>query len=94
MTKVRAKMTASVTTFEDGSTQVNMQTVVSGSEENKAFNDATPNGSVMLGIAAGKEAGKFFENGKSYYVDFTSAEEATPEVEGEAKAEADATATN
>ncbi len=44
-----------------------------GSEENKAFWDATPTGSLQLGVV-NPEAWKQFELGKSYYLDFSPAE--------------------
>ena len=44
-----------------------------GSEENKAFWDATPTGSLQLGVV-NQDAWKQFELGKSYYLDFTPAE--------------------
>lgn len=51
---------------------VSLQAVVAGSEENKAFWDATPAGNIMLHITnpAAKDQ---FEPGKEYYVDFTPA---------------------
>src|SRR5260221_13335708 len=41
--------------------------------ENKAFWDATPSGSVQLGVV-NQEAWKHFELGKKYYLAFTPAE--------------------
>ena len=41
------------------------------SEENKAFSDATPAGTIAIVIAKGKPALEQFEPGKEYYVDFT-----------------------
>ena len=45
---------------------------VEGSE-NKSFWDASPSGSVQLGVV-NPEAWKHFEIGKEYYLDFTPAE--------------------
>ena len=42
------------------------------SEENKAFWDATPTGSLQLGVV-NQEAWKQFDLGKEYYLDFTPA---------------------
>lgn len=42
--------------------------------ENKAFWDATPSGSLQLGVV-NPEAWKHFEIGKAYYLDFTPAEQ-------------------
>ena len=44
-----------------------------GSEENKAFWDATPTGSLQLGVV-NQDAWSCFELGKDYYLDFTPAE--------------------
>ena len=44
-----------------------------GSEENKAFWDATPTGSLQLGIV-NRDAWGLFELGKCYYLDFTPAD--------------------
>ena len=41
-------------------------------DENRAFWDATPTGSLQLGVV-NQEAWKHFEIGKTYYVDFTPA---------------------
>ena len=46
--------------------------VTSGSEENKAFFEASPSGSIELGTV-NEEAAKVFELGKEYYIDFTPA---------------------
>ena len=43
-----------------------------GSDENKAFWDATPSGSLQLGVV-NPEAWKEFELGKEYYLDFMPA---------------------
>jgi hypothetical protein len=52
---------------------VSLWPVMDGSEENKAFWDATPGGQITLTITnpAAKEQ---FEVGQEYYVDFTPAE--------------------
>jgi hypothetical protein len=52
---------------------IKLTPVTSGSEENKAFYEATPSGSIQL-LTLNEEAAKNFELGKSYYVDFTPAE--------------------
>ena len=44
-----------------------------GGEENKAFWDATPTGSLQLGVV-NQAAWKQFELGKTYYLDFTPAD--------------------
>lgn len=71
---VRAKFTCTHKSSATGIAQVSMMPVYSGSEENKAFFDATPSGSVSMGILR-PEAAEFFEVGKSYYLDFTPAGE-------------------
>jgi hypothetical protein len=52
---------------------VKLEPVTSGSEENKAFYEATPSGSIQLDTL-NENAGKYFELGKSYYLDFKAAE--------------------
>lgn len=46
----------------------------SRAEENKAFSDATPSGSIALSIANDKPALEAFEIGKAYYIDFSPVE--------------------
>lgn len=48
---------------------LNFTPVASGSPEDKAFWDATPSGSLQLGVV-NQEAWQLFELGKSYYLDF------------------------
>lgn len=75
MTTVRAKFVChAITKNDDGSTGVGMHPVHTGCEENKAFNDATPGGSLFLHIAKGKPAADLFAQGQEYYLDFTPAE--------------------
>lgn len=51
---------------------LNFTPVSSGSPENTPFWDATPSGSLQLGVV-NQEAWKEFELGKEYYLDFTPA---------------------
>lgn len=51
---------------------VRLQPVTSGSEENKAFYEATPAGQIELGTV-NHEALKQFNVGDEFYVDFTPA---------------------
>jgi hypothetical protein len=55
---------------------IKMTPVISGSDENKGFYEATPGGAVDLQIL-NENTGSYFELGKSYYLDFTKAEEAS-----------------
>jgi hypothetical protein len=56
-----------------GETQtIKLTPVTSGSEENNAFYAATPSGTIEL-TTLNEEAGKQFELGKEYYIDFTPA---------------------
>lgn len=76
MKTVRAKFVIShILKSDDGGISVNAVPVYHGSEENKAFNDATPGGQLSLHIASGKPAQDFFVQGKEYYIDFTEAPE-------------------
>lgn len=60
-------------TETDGGGEVELEAVVDdGSDVNKKFFDATPWGSIRMGII-NKDAIKEFVNGKEYYVDFTLA---------------------
>ena len=43
--------------------------------ENKDFTEATPYGTIEIGISGDVVAKDFFEPGKEYYIDFTQAEE-------------------
>ena len=52
---------------------LNMTPVTSGSEEDKAFWNASPSGSIQLGVV-NQEAWKHFELERTYYVDFTPAD--------------------
>lgn len=72
--KVRAKFfVASKTVYgTGGSGSVLLQPVVSGSEENKAFWEYTPNGKIELHIQKGDALDKFV-GGAEYYIDFTPA---------------------
>jgi hypothetical protein len=51
---------------------IKLTPVVGGSEENKAFYAATPGGHIEL-CTLNEDAGKQFELGKEYYIDFTPA---------------------
>ena len=78
--KLNSYTTEMVGNWEDGKLvgQVEKRTLnftpvySSGSEENKAFWNATPTGSLQLGVV-NQEAWKNFELGKEYYLDFTPA---------------------
>jgi hypothetical protein len=74
--RVRAKMQChEVTQFQGGGVRVRLGAVYSNdpNSENKAFSDATPQGSAEMHIQGGKPAAKMFEAGKHYYVDFEEA---------------------
>jgi dihydrodipicolinate reductase len=84
MSQVRAKFKVnSVQENEDGSKQVSMSPVTSGSEENKSFWEATPSGSIELYITNPDAS---FDEGSDYFVDFTKAE-VTSETAAEAAGE-------
>ena len=52
------------------SKSIQLEAVVDGSDENKAFFSQTPSGRISIGCV-NPEANKQFEIGKDYYVDFT-----------------------
>ena len=56
-------------------TQIGLSPVYSGSEENKAFFNATPGGQILF-YSVNKPAADQFEIGKEYYVDFSEAPKA------------------
>lgn len=73
MNKVRAKF--QVWTKDPGEEgNVHLHPVMMGSEENKAFWNATPAGDITMYIT-NPTAFSAFEVGKEYYVDFTQVEE-------------------
>lgn len=51
---------------------IQLSPVTGGSEENKAFFEASPSGSIDLGTV-NEAAAEQFELGKEYYIDFTQA---------------------
>jgi hypothetical protein len=82
MARVRAKFfVAELGTYTPngaGGGKVVMQPVAQGSEENKAFWEATPNGKLEM-FVDNPEAFARFQVGKEYYIDFTPAPRAKPE---------------
>jgi hypothetical protein len=54
--------------------KVSMYPVTGGTEENDSFWEATPSGKIELDLVD-KSALEFFKPGKTFYVDFTEAEE-------------------
>jgi hypothetical protein len=54
---------------------IKMFPVTTGGEENQKFYEATPSGSLELGVL-NEDAAKFFELGKEYYLTFDKAEPA------------------
>jgi len=78
---VRAKFTVDQITYRKWSTgkqivAIEMHPVVNDSAENKAFFGTTPTGNINIQIL-NPDAYTQFELDKSYYVDFTPADEAT-----------------
>ena len=73
---VRAKFACNAKIPSFGTTTVQFHAVYSSdpNSENKAFTDATPSGSLSISIANDKPALALFEQGKSYYLDFTPAD--------------------
>jgi hypothetical protein len=76
---VRAKFTCHSKIPMPSQTTVYLSAVYSNkdgtrNEENKAFSEATPSGMLQITIANDKSALAAFEQGKSYYIDFTPAD--------------------
>lgn len=68
---VRAKfLVESVTNHAGGGNTVNLRPVHTGSEENKSFWQATPNGKLEMYIN-NPSAADFFKPAAEYYIDFT-----------------------
>lgn len=73
---VRAKMYCSGKAADEntqGAANIQLNAVVSGSEENKSFAVATPSAQVNMHIS-NLEAVPYFEQGAEYYVDFIKVE--------------------
>lgn len=76
---VRAKFTCVTVKSNDGQApdllgyEVLLHPVTGGSEENKSFYKWTPGGSIALSTI-NPEAAAQFEEGKTYYIDFTPAD--------------------
>ena len=60
---------------EHESKTVYFSAVINGSEENKSFSKYTPSGNLTLTISYDTKAVDFLQQGKEYYLDFTSAAE-------------------
>lgn len=76
-TKLRAKfLVNSITDFGHGMKRVNLNTVYcnKSNTENNQFSQATPSGSMEMMVTS-EAAKNFFTIGKSYYLDFTEAED-------------------
>jgi hypothetical protein len=75
MKKVRAKFQCHAITDTDyNEVVVHLNAVYSQEGENKDFTEATPAGNLDMHIDKNAPASKFFEQGKTYYLDFTVAE--------------------
>ena len=54
--------------------EVELNAVVTGSDENKSFSKFTPVGKMTMTVTPETEAVNFFEVGKEYYLDISLAE--------------------
>ena len=70
---VRAKFKCVDKSGSENDTQIKLEAVTSGSEENKTFFKYTPSGQISMGTI-NKEAAAQFEVGKEYYIDFSPAQ--------------------
>lgn len=83
---VRAKFVCEeIEAGDDGSGDVKLSAVVSGSEENRNFFKWTPSGTLRMGTC-NAEALSQFELGKDYYIDITPAAEPAADVDEAAAA--------
>ena len=71
--RIRAKMKVDEVVKRPVSETIKLGAVTSDSEENKSFSKYTPSASLEINIT-NEAAFGFFEAGKEYYLDFTSAE--------------------
>lgn len=78
MRKIRAKFqcTAVIPAIGNYDAQAHLTAVYANSDgsvnaENKSFSEATPSGSIQIGISKDVPAHKFFTAGRYYYLDFT-----------------------
>lgn len=71
MKKVRAKFKCESIETTEWSKNVKFSAVIGTQGENKDFSDATPSGSLEIGISGKVPAADFFTPGKQYYLDFT-----------------------
>lgn len=69
---VRCKFKCRSVTDYGNSKTIEMEPVISGSEENKKFWEYTPNGELKFNTV-NKDAVKDYEAGKEYYIDITPA---------------------
>jgi hypothetical protein len=67
---VKAKFKCNAVTDFGGNKQVMMSAVYSSTGENADFANATPSGSLSMGIDANVPASNFFTPGKEYYLTF------------------------
>lgn len=77
--EIRAKFECTSTNLDEYGEHVFLNAVYANkdgevNEENKSFSEATPSGSLTMMIS-NKRAQGFFKKGKSYYLDFTEADE-------------------
>ena len=70
---VRAKFKCVDKSGSENDTQIKLEAVTSGSEENKTFFKYTPSDQISMGTI-NKEAAAQFEVGKEYYIDFSPAQ--------------------
>lgn len=70
MKTVRAKFTCVNKEPASEGSNITLEAVTGGSEENDSFFQYTPSGQIQIGIVNEETAGQF-EVGQDYYVDFT-----------------------
>lgn len=73
MSTVRAKFKVTEVSQTEYGERIKLSPVTGGSPENESFFKWTPSGSIEMGTI-NTDAAKAFEVGKSFYVDFTTAD--------------------
>lgn len=73
MEKVRGKFSCTKNVESPYGNEVSFWALYSNSPEDNSYSKATPSGNINM-IVSNPEAAKFFEAGKSYYLDFSKCE--------------------
>lgn len=73
--KVRAKFSVTEVAHRRNQKEIKMHAVISDSEDNKDFTDATPDGELRIVVWNDAPASDFFKPDQELFVDFTVAKD-------------------